>query len=476
MSEARSSRGRRVAAPPPRKGLDRTALVAAVLVAVAAVAVLVAARDAPTPAPEESAPATEPVDHVVNACPRTTERSRVATGSAPVKGLGSEGGVRFGPPEQLADAKEKPLRRGELRDLDPGSGKAPTVAVEADGEIAAGLFTFQVDADAGALAAGECASPQARWWFTGAGATIDHTSELVLSNVDPGPAVVNVRVLGPGGEADTASSTYGLTVKPGETLELPLVDVTPQEDELAVGVETTRGRVVAAMSESFASEAGGASGSEWLPGQTEPGRSLRLAGLPEQAESRTLFLANPSGREALVDLEVSGETGSFAPTGAAQIRVPPGSVTATDVTAVVGREPSAVTLRSNTPVTASLRSTAGGDASYAAPVLPLTGPAAAPVADGATSTVLLSAVSGPASADVAAYDERGKRVDSKSLEMDAGATSAWRADRRASYLVVTPRDGQVFGAVSLTGAGTSQVPLRSLPVELERPSVQPALG
>lgn len=476
MSETRPTRGRRIAAPPPRerRGLDRTTVVAAALVLLSAAAVLVAGRGEAPPAQRVTAD-TEPVDHVVDGCARTESGTSVVTGSAPVAGLGGQGSVRYAAPAALASAKDRPMKRGALHRLDPGTKQAPTVAVEANGEIAAGLFTFQLDPDAGKLAIGDCSAPQAQWWFTGAGATLDHASELAIANVDSGPAVVDVRVFTHAGEATDTVGTRGITVQPGDTLEVPLMEVVPQGDDLAVSVSTSRGRVVAAMSDSFAPDADASSGSEWMPAQSAPTRLVRLAGLPEAADTRTLVVSNPTDRETLLGLEVSGKTGSFEPTGLEEIRVPPKSVVTTDVGAVLGGEAVAVILRSPVPVTASLRSTAGEDSTYAAPVLPLTGPAAAPVADGARSDVVLTADSSAASAEIVAYDEKGKKVGAGTLELDPGATASWRPGRGAAYVVVTPREGEVFGGVSVTGAGTSQVPLVTLPVEVSRPFVQPAL-
>ena len=75
----------------------------------------------------------------------------------------------------------------------------------------------------------DCSSPRASWWFTGAGAAIDHESTLVLSNVDAGQSVVDVRVLSPEGEADVAESGgQGVKVPAGGQVALPLANLTPQ--------------------------------------------------------------------------------------------------------------------------------------------------------------------------------------------------------------------------------------------------------
>jgi len=224
----------------------------------------------------------------------------------------------------------------------------------------------------------ECPSPASTWWFTGAGATLDHSSELVLSNLDPGPAVMDIRVFGPDGEIETIG-TRGITVPPEEQTTVALTDVAPQGNDLAVSVVSSRGRLVAAVSDTFAPGFVASPGDEWIPAQVSPSRMMRLAGLPGKADGHTLVLANPSDLEALVDVGVSGETGSFTPTEGAQVGVPPGSVVSTDLTKTIGGRASAVTLRSTVPVTATVRSVVGAASAYAGSVHWLTGPAIAPV-------------------------------------------------------------------------------------------------
>ena len=474
------SAGRRVAQAAPRR-IDRGIVSASALLVLAVAAITLTASGR---VPEERAEETVGVliDHAVHGCPRLPPppqtQTELVTVAAPLTGLGRGGDIRYGTPgDDLASAELQRLKRGELLELAPSPKGKTGLAVEANGPIAAGLSTYQIDAssDAGTLAVTGCGSPRSSWWFTGAGATIDHSSELILSNLDPGPAVVDVRVLGPDGEIETLG-TRGVSVPPNSRTTIRLTDVAPQGEELAVSVLASRGRVVAAMSDSFAPQFGADAGVEWIPAQTNASRAVSLAGLPTKADSHTLIVANPSELEALVDILVAGKAGSFTPAQNAQIRVRPGAVVSTDITEVIGAEASAVTLRSRVPVTASIRSLAEGDSSYAGSVRPLTGPAVAPVVGGATSTVLLSAGIEPATATITAYDQGGAEVDSATVELDPGATSAWTPKRGAGYLVVTPEQGEVFGAMSITGrAGVSQVPLVPLTVRLERPGVRPAL-
>lgn len=471
--------GRRIADLPVRRAGQGT-VVAVVLLVLAVVLVLLAGSASP---PDDATTRAKGalVNRALDACPRFDPpggtSTSVSLGSGPVRGLGDGGSIRYGAlGEDVAAAEPQDLARGEVLRVRADRDASPALAVTAVGRLAAGLFAFQTDTRRDdATAVTPCPSPRAGWWFTGAGATLDHTSELVLSNVDPGPAVVDVRMFGPDGEVETLG-TRGITIPPAGSTTLDLTDVAPQTEELAVSVVASRGRVVAAVSDSFAPGIGAATGVEWIPAQRSAGRIVHLPGLPARADDHTLVLANPSGLETLVDVEVSGETGSFAPAEDAQVRVPPGAVVTTDLSGTVGRDASAVTLRSRVPVTATVRSEVDGDTSYAGGVRWLTGPAVAPVLRGTTTKVQLSAGERAATATATGYDESGKNVGSTTLDIPAGATATWSPRKKAAYVMVTPGEGRILGAVTYAGSGgSSQVSLEPLVLRVERPVVSPAV-
>ena len=472
-------RGRRMAARRPRQA-DRGAIAAAALLAVAVVAALLGGTG--TPAEDGGgAGAGVLVDHAIDGCStaesRRGTRTTVVTGAAPLDGLTDDGGIRYGEPGAgLAAAPPRTPARGQL--LEPSSGPADPalLAVEATGSLAAGLFTFRADTGDTTTAVSRCASPRSRWWFTGAAATLTHTSELVLANLDPGPAVVDVRVLGPDGAVETLG-TRGISVPPATRTTIPLTDIAPQGEDLAVSVVASRGRVVAAVADSFAPGFGDDEGAEWLPDQAAPSRVLRLAGLPARADSHVLVVANPSPLEALVEVQVADDTGSFTPTENGQVRVPPGAVVSAELTQAIPRAATAIRLTSPVRVTATVRSTANADTSYAGPVRTLTGPAAAPLPDGLRGTVQLTGGERGGTAAITAYDAKGQDVDSTTVQVAAGATSTWSPRGKAAYLVVAPRSGRVYGAVTYAGdQGLSQVALRPLVVRTLRPHVEPVVG
>jgi Family of unknown function (DUF5719) len=473
--------------PPPRPGRrgsrrashtasgSRTSVlpVLAVLV-VAAVAVGLTRGGEPAPA-ATSRSSDDVVTRTVLSCPTEAADgavTRVRLGLAPAPaglGLPDTGTVRRGPVDAVAATVR--LSRGDLVDVPRAGG--PTVTGTAG--AAAGLFGFRTDRRGGSgLAVTGCGVPRAQWWFTGAGAGLDHSSSLLLTNVDPGPAVVDLRVLGLDGEVRTVGTT-GITLAPRSQRRIVLTDVAPQTDELALGVQASRGRVVASVSDSVRPPGAAAAGRDWVPGTDLPTRTVRLDGVPADVRGRTLLVGNPSDLEAVVGVRVSTRAAAFAPTGLGTITVAPGELRQVDLDRVLpAGEPVSLRLRSRVPVVASVRFGTEADHAYAGPAAPLTGPAAAPVPSGVRTSVQLTAGPRASAADVAAYDRSGTRVGGRRLSIPASATRTWSPPASSGYVVVTPSRGSVHGAVGYTGAGVADLPLTPLPIRVLRPSVRPA--
>jgi hypothetical protein len=234
--------------------------------------------------------------------------------------------------------------------------------------------------------------------------------------------------------------------------------------------------VAAAVADRFADGPAAPDGREWLPAAEVPSRVVRLAGVPAGARDRTLLVGNPSDLEALVDVEVSGPRGTFTPTAARTISVPPGSVVSVDAADLVtGEDAAALRVRSQVvPVVAALRSRTRADHAYAGTVLPLAEPAVAPVVPRAAGRLQLSAGAGGAEVSVSAWSATGRELDRERLDIDPAATLEIPVARRAAYVLVTPERGNVSGAVTYSGpAGVGVLPLVPLPVRVALPVVVP---
>ncbi|HEU4337852.1 MAG TPA: DUF5719 family protein [Nocardioides sp.] len=475
--------GRRVAERPERTRRDLGALVPVALLLVAALAIALTRGTEP----EDVIGGTDGalVDRAQLACPTSDLPDLTGAGVRATASAGllatDEAGQELGTSGDLGSG----LPGDEPRTLDVGRGElvpledaADGPSLDASGELAAGLFGFRTDRRGGATpasAVGACVAPRASWWFTGVGADLDHTSELVLTNLDPGPAVVDVIVYGPEGAVDTIG-TRGITVAPGETTTIPLADVAPQSPELMVNVEASRGRVAVAASDRFAVRPAAPVGFSWVGDANRPSRRVRLAGVPAGATSSTLVVGNPGDSEALVSVEVAGRNGSFTPTDLEDLSVAPGAVETLDLTDVLpGDEAVALRVRAPVPVLASMRAVTRTDVAYADVATPLTGPAVAPALSGARTTLQLTAGAEPGAVTVEGFDEAGESTGSDDVALDATATATWRPARGTAYVVVTPTEGAVFGAaVHDQDAGLSTTTLEALTIRVRLPEVVPA--
>lgn len=459
--------------------LDRGATTAAVLVLVAALAVALTRGEQPADVTGGSEGAL--VDRTQLSCPSTSladmsgagVQARSVAGAVPA----DDGGEPLGGSGRVdsavvgGDPADLGLERGRLTPLDSDGDSR---FVDAEGELAAGLFGFRTDESGTAAAVGSCTAPRSSWWFTGLGADLDHGSQLVLANLDPGPAVVDLRVLGPDGEIDTIG-TRGVTVAPGETTTFSLADVAPQTAELVVNVQASRGRVAVAASDRFARGPAAPVGFAWVGDAERPSRTVRLAGVPATATTKTLVVGNPSDSEALVEVEVAGAGGAFVPTELEEVSVSPGTVETVELAEVLpSREAVAVRVRSQVPVTATLRAASRSDVTYADVATPLPGQATAPVPARGRTTLQLTAGATDAVARVEGFDEDGRSTGDARLELAPTATDTWRPARGTAYVVVAPVQGAVYGAAVYDGpTGLASLPLRSVPIRVRLPQVAP---
>lgn len=459
MTTPRPTGARRAARSPrpavPRPPVNVTTLAVAAFVVATLLVVLTPSR--PGTAPKPSSATGAPVTQTVLGCPRSSVPAGVSTAygvaAAEVEGYGVDGDIAGAPR----------LDRGEAAEL-------AVDEVIGTGGLAQGLFAWRADTGR-STAVTSCLPPRASWWFTGVGASLEHESVLVLDNLDSGPAEVDVRVFTPEGEIDLSETGgTGITIRPGGHLVLPLVELAPQNEELAVNVRATRGRVVAAAYDRFATGPTATSGYEWLPSQAEPSRTVRLSGIPAKARSRTLLVANPSSLEAVVAVELDGPSGRVLPPDLDQLSVDPGGLVAVELDSLAA-EDVAVRVVSDRPVVASLRSVvAGDDVVYGGPAAPVSDAAALPVVG--RSVAHVTALGATARVTLTAYSATGEEVGGTTLALALHETSTWRPPSEAAYVVLEPTQGSVFG--SMVYDGGSAVPFQELPATVRIPVVRPA--
>lgn len=360
-------------------------------------------------------------------------------------------------------------------DLDATSrqGLKPALVAQAADELAAGFVGVRY----GETAAVACGTPQPEQWFTGVGAGPEHSSVLELVNPDGGPAVADVTVLGPDGPLDVPA-LRGVTVPGGRTMRFDLADIVPNRDELALQVLVSRGRLGVSVVDQVDELGRGPSSRDWLASQAEPGTTAHLLGLGGKPGDRTLVLANPGASEARVALEVVTKESEFAPADAEEIRVAPRSTETIDVTDLLqgraARGALGLRLDATQPVTASLRTVAGGDLFHAVAGDRITDRAALAMPRG-PSRLVLAGADGVGVATYVVLDESGKEIARERVELTPGEASRIKLPREGAVLdLVVERSGAV-AALEVGPPGLAVVPLRGLVVEGRVPDVRPAL-
>lgn len=325
------------------------------------------------------------------------------------------------------------------------------------------------------LAAGACPSPRPDWWFVGVGGGITHDSVLTLDNPRPGAAVVDIDVFGPDGPVQ-APGLRGLRVGSLRSLHLDLKKVAPSVGDLAVHVSASRGLVAASAAEVWSADFVSLKAHGWVTPQTRARRNSILVGLAARPQHATVLIANPAAKEAVVDLKLVGVHGAFAPTEHPSVRVPPATVLSVDLGAVGKSRPMAVLLRSQVPVTATVRTTRGTDETYAGVATPVG--AGAVVGLPARTPARLVLVGGKAGgrATVTGYDSSGVALGSRGVVLagrGAVSTAMWP---RAVALKVSTDHGRLTGAVVLGKPGgrtVATIPLSATSSDTRVPAVRP---
>lgn len=441
----------------------------AVLLVVVAAALLATLPGAPRPDVPTAAATEEPISQAVLVCPPGRADASVRT--VAVAGLPATGA---GPVELTVEQPGGPSRtitpeRGELT---PSEVEAEAALLRGEGASARGLLAVREERAGSTLTGAGCTAPRPSWWFAGAGGGIDHSSILFLTNADEGPAVVDVLLHGATGNIDEAG-TRGLTIGPGETVRLPLVEVAPGSDELTVEVSSARGRVSAHLLDTVSTPGGDAR--EWLPPVAAPSEEVVVPGVAADADEVRLLVTNPGEEQALVDLQLLTEDGSFVPLGTEQLSIDPGTVERVDITEALEGRGAGVRLVSEVPVTGAVRVTVGADTGYAGSAEALTGPAGT-VLVGDRSEVHVAGGDDPVSLQLLVHDSQGREVLRRAVTVPPSGLVRVPAPADAAYAVLLPRSGGGYAAAVHTGPGLAGQPATPLPTTVLRAVVLPWTG
>ena len=447
-----------------RGGLTSTAVLALLLPALTVGVLLLVQPHAPVGSTRPPDPTTLKSASV--ACPSAPDgagQAYVATGQPDVRGKVTV----------TADGQSSsvPVQSGRVSRL-PGAG--PVVA-EGEGDLAPGLIGARFGDRR--LAAVDCPQPTPETWFTGVGAGTRHNSVLELTNPDAGPAVADVTVLAPGGEV-TASDLRGVTIPGNDSVRLDLSKAVPRRTDLALRVVVSRGRLAPALLDVLPKFGARPLTQDWLPPQPAPTRKSVLLGLPTGGGSQTLAVSNPGVDEVRATVKILTADAAFAPEGLDEIRVPPGTVQTVDLSQQVRKAVQdgaiGIQVASTGPVTAGIRSFVDGDVSLAAPVTPGGAPMALVVPPGRASVLLADAAKAGV-VTISSWNDAGKKLKVKRLEVKSGTGGKVDLPAGASLVQVTPQRTSVNAALMATGDGTTVLPFRELVTDALIPDVRPGL-
>ncbi len=450
---------RRVARSAGRRPSPLTLLAVAIPLLTVAALALVRPADPPT---TTFPPTSAPLDRTTAVCPpRLPGADDLRIGSSGL--VSGDVALRIG-------------RTADTETLTSGVGARSErryVVVNGSADLAAGLVATR----SGAGSAVGCDPPVPERWFTGLGASAEHSSTLTLVNPDKGPAVADVLVWDGTGPVD-APSLRGVRVPGGGSASFDLSVVTPNRDALALRITVSRGRLGSSVVDVIDPVGRQQPVREWLPGQAAPAATSYVAGVGTTEADRTLTLANPGDSEVRVALKlVSGES-EFAPSGVEEITLAPASVSEVDLGRVLrGRtaeDVQALRLEATGPVTASLRTQTADDLALSAAGPTVTGSSAVALPAGSKRLVVTGA-SGPGVVLLEAWDEDGAAVvRERRVELDPATAARIRLpDEAVLALVTLERTGAVV-SLEVSDRGLSVLPLTQLETTSEVPDVRPA--
>ncbi len=380
--------------------------------------------------------------------------------------------------------------------VDADTNLVEPLVVRALGGSAGSLEVEQVTAPAGGgLTGHRCGAAATRLWFTGGSTQVGNTTVLQLVNPDSTPTLVDVSVLSRAGRAGEEAGR-GLLVPPASVLTVPMNDLVPDRDLLAVEVVASRGRVAGSLTVSR--RKGRVSyGAEQVPASAGPAVLQVVPGVPAGAGGRVLVLSNPGDQTAVAALTLTGGDGQQDPPGLAAVTVPAGRSVTVDLAAYVQQGPMSVTVRSPaTPLLAAVfvdDVQAGGpehDLAYAAAAPSLTAPAILTdvvLRDGTDATLLLTATEGAARVLLTPVAVRGSSTTlppPQSVAVEAGRSRAVNlgdllptgaSGRFGLRVEVKPGSGPVHAARYLRSTDIGSTILALVPAagDVPSPAVRP---
>lgn len=277
-----------------------------------------------------------------------------------------------------------------------------------------------------------CPAPTTGAWFVGGATVVGSYTELVLVNAGAVPAVVDVRVWTGDGPADPRPGR-GLTVAPRTRAVVPVDQLAPDRDLLALHVRTTTGQVAPAL-RVVRSDGRTPLGTDWVAPTLPPAQQTVVPGLPAGPGRRTALLTNPGADDATAALALLTADGEV-PLG--PVEVPAGTSVGVDLSEQLAGTPGALRVAADVPLLAGALVVDRQDGpvreiAFAAATTALREPAL--LADVRLSaptevTLLMTATDADAVVEVVPTRAPGRLPAPQRVEVPAGTTVAVRLSR-----------------------------------------------
>jgi hypothetical protein len=363
----------------------------------------------------------------------------------------------------------------------PAAQEQPeATAVSATGSMAQGLAAEQLSS--AGVSTVSCADPGSDLWFAGTGLQAGAAGiRLYLMNVDDLPATVDVTMLTDSGQVP-GNPDAGITVPPHQTIEQTITQFVKGSEAVAVNVQTSSGRVSAAVWEGSATGGDGT----WLPQAATPSTHVVIPGLAASGAAARLFVIVPGTNDAEVKATALTPQGRYLPFGSAAVSAPANAASSFALNSLGGTA-AAIELSSNVPITAGVLLPGNNVGAFTAAVSPLQEQgvvAGNPARPGFTSGLLLTAPDGAAQAKISTLTSTASfPILTQTVTIAAGHTEAIAVHAptgasQAFSIVITPSPGSgplyaarlvTQGTGGLSGTVVSVIPVTSALTVVELP-------
>ncbi|WP_159802439.1 DUF5719 family protein [Arthrobacter zhaoguopingii] len=351
--------------------------------------------------------------------------------------------------------------------------------------VAGAMFSYTArDGDLRGLAAAPCQAPSNDLWILGADTTVGSTSVLLLSNPTSTPATVDLELTGAEGPLKAAGGT-GLLVPPGQTRQLVLGGLAADQEQLAVRVRSTGGRITAYIQQSelrgltpggveLLTPTAGPADTQVLPGvfiqDAATARRIREQEGYEGAAPALQVLV-PGTSDAVLDVVVLGPDGERALDDGGVVTARAGALTTLPLDELPEGNYT-VAVSADVPVSAAVRVSRGTgpgkpvDQGLAVAAARIGGDSSVVFADGTDASLVFGSPSGRSEVSVTGIRADGTLGTPKIFNLAGGTSVAVPASELmvgAAAAVISATGDPVYGAQVNTLSGAAGIAVSAVP-------------